>query len=305
MNAVVVTERNDSPVATITPMQMLSAAMERGTDMAQLEKLMELQERWDTNNARRAFNAAFAAFKAEAVTIIRGTTIKDGPLKGKTHATLHDVIVATTPKLSVHGLALSWRLSRDEKDWMEVTCTLRHVDGHSETVSMGAAPDTGPGRNAIQARGSSTTYLERYTATAILGLATSDQDDDGGASGDAETITDKQAADLDCLLAETGADKAQFMQWAKVSSLDQINAKNYDFVCREVRERAKTRAAGTDAAHRMRKVMDADMDEYDMADAARALPVTSEQLDAAWHVLASAERTAWKKLLELKRPTAK
>jgi hypothetical protein len=244
MNAVVKHEQTDGhPVATITPMEMLSAAMARGTDMAQLEKLLELQERWEGNNARRAFNAAFSAFKAEAVTIIRGTTIKDGPLKGKTHATLHDVIVATTPKLSVHGLALSWRLSRDEKDWMEVTCTLRHVDGHSETVSMGAAPDTGPGRNAIQARGSAKSYLERYTATAILGLAAADADDDGRKAGATEaTITEKQAADLDCLLTETGSNKVQFMKWAKIDTLDQILAKNYDNVCREVRERAKARA---------------------------------------------------------------
>lgn len=243
MNAVVRSEHEAGPIApAVTPMDMLSAAMARGTDMAQLEKLLELQERWEGNNAKRAFNSAFAAFKAEAVTIIKGTTIKDGPLKGKKHATLHDVIVATTPKLSAHGLAISWRLTRDEKDWMEVTCTLRHSAGHSESVYMGAAPDTGPGRNAIQARGSSKSYLERYTATAILGLAAADQDDDG-AGGDKEPrITEKQAADLDCLLTETGADKAQFMKWAKIKSLDQIPAKNYDHICREVRERAKTRA---------------------------------------------------------------
>lgn len=69
--------------------------------------------------------------------------------------------------------------------------------------------------------------------------------------------------------------------------------------------KADTATVGADAAHRMRTVMAADMDEYDMADAARALALTNEQLDAAWTVLASQERTAWKKLLELKRPTTK
>lgn len=44
---------------------------------------------------------------------------------------------------------------------------------------MGGAPDTGPGRNAIQARGSAKSYLERYTLTAILGLSAQDSDDDG------------------------------------------------------------------------------------------------------------------------------
>ncbi len=45
--------------------------------------------------------------------------------------------------------------------------------------------DTGPGRNAIQARGSAKSYLERYTATAILGLAAQDADKDGAAHGSA------------------------------------------------------------------------------------------------------------------------
>jgi hypothetical protein len=44
---------------------------------------------------------------------------------------------------------------------------------------MGAAPDTGPGRNAIQARGSAKSYLERYTLLAATGTAASDMDNDG------------------------------------------------------------------------------------------------------------------------------
>lgn len=235
MSEVAVLIPQERQAVTVTPMQMLAAAMEKGVDASHLEKLLDLQQRWEQNEARRAFNAAFAAFKAEAVTIIKGTTIQDGPLKGKKHANLHDVVVATTPKLSAHGLAISWKLTKDDKDWMEVTCTLRHIAGHSESVSMGAAPDTGPGRNAIQARGSAKSYLERYTATAILGLAAADQDNDGG--GSAETITEKQVADLEALLQETGSNKAQFLKFCKVASLDQILAKNFDTTCREIRAR--------------------------------------------------------------------
>jgi hypothetical protein len=150
---------------------------------------MALQERWEANEARKAHAAAFSAFKADAVTIIKGTTIKDGPLKGKKHADLFDVVSAVTPGLSKHGLSVSWKLTKDEKDWLEVTCYLKHVGGHVEFVSMGGAPDSGPGRNAIQARGSTKTYLERYTSLAILGMAASDADDDG--DGGAEDPSSK------------------------------------------------------------------------------------------------------------------
>lgn len=173
-----------APVAT--PAQLLQIAVERGADLAYVEKLMELQERFEANAARNAHNEAVAGFKSEAVTIIKGKLITEGPLKGKRHADLFDVVSAVTPALSKHGLSISWKITKDDKDWIEVTCFLRHSSGHVESVSMGGAPDTGPGRNAIQARCSVKTYLERYTATAILGLAATDSDDDGaGGNGDA------------------------------------------------------------------------------------------------------------------------
>lgn len=216
----------------ITPIQMLKLLVDQGADPDKLQKMMEMKERWEANEARKAFSAAFAAFKNEAVIVVKGTEVKDGPLKGKFHANLFDVVSAVTPYLSKHGLSISWKLTKDEKDWMEVTCTLRHIGGHSESSSMGGAPDTGPGRNAIQARGSSKTYLERYTATAILGLAAQDADKDG-AGEPVETITEKQAADLDCLLSEVKADRPAFLLWLStklkmtISGLDKIPAKAY------------------------------------------------------------------------------
>ena len=45
---------------------------------------------------------------------------------------------------------------------------------------MGGPPDTGGAKNAIQARASTKSYLERYTLKAITGLSEQDDDDDGG-----------------------------------------------------------------------------------------------------------------------------
>lgn len=169
----------DQPQQAPTPMALLTIAMNQGADLDRLERLMVMQERWEANEARRAFNAAFAAFKAEAVTIVKAVTYTDGPLKGRKYADLFAVVDAATPALAKHGLSASWRLTRDEKDWLEVACTLRHAMGHSETVTMGGAPDTGGAKSAIQARASSVAYLERYTFLAITGLAAKDQDRDG------------------------------------------------------------------------------------------------------------------------------
>jgi hypothetical protein len=114
-------------------------------------------------------------------------------LKGKSYAELFSVVNAVTPALSRHGLSAAWRLTKDEKDWLEVTCTLTHTLGHSEAVSMGAGPDSGGAKNGIQARASTVTYLERYTLMAATGLAAQGQDDDGAGRKQVEPDPDGKA----------------------------------------------------------------------------------------------------------------
>lgn len=166
-------------IAAQSPMGMMLAAMSQGASLEQVEKMMDLQDRWERKESEKAYNAAFAAFKAEAVRIIKGRKVTDGPLRGKEYAELHDVVDAVTPALSRHGLSTAWKLTRDEKDWLEVTCTLKHVGGHSESVSMGGPPDAGGAKNALQARASTKSYLERYTLKAICGVAEGGDDSDG------------------------------------------------------------------------------------------------------------------------------
>lgn len=163
-----------------TPNAMLMLAVQRGDDMERIKQLMDLQDRWEASEALKAYNRAFASFKAEAVTLVRNKKVTAGPLQGKSYAELHAVVNSVTEALSRYGLSASWKLTKDERDWLEVTCTLKHSGGHSESVSMGGPPDTGGAKNKIQERASTVSYLERYTLKAITGLAEQDDDDDGG-----------------------------------------------------------------------------------------------------------------------------
>jgi ERF superfamily len=181
MNAV--TTQESTALVSATPSQLLAMAVAQGADLDRLERLMALQERWEATEARKAYDIAFTAFKAEAVKIIKNRGVTDGPLKGKRYAELYAVVNAITPALSKHGLSASWKLTKDDKDWLEVTCTLKHVGGHFEIVSMGGPPDTGGAKNAIMARASTVSYLERYTLKAITGLSEQNDDDDGQGAG--------------------------------------------------------------------------------------------------------------------------
>lgn len=184
---------NPAPVGS--PMALAISALQSGMTAEQIGQMMDLQDRYNAAQAKKAFDEAFAAFKAESVSITKGKETTAGPLAGRKYAVLDDIVRAVTPALSKHGLSSSWKLTIDDKDWMEVTCFLRHVGGHQESVSMGGPPDDGAGRNKIQARASTKTYLERYTLKAITGLSERDDDDDGagGAASD-DVMLDWQAA---------------------------------------------------------------------------------------------------------------
>jgi hypothetical protein len=176
-----VREQQNVVVADSTALMRIidKASMDPNFDVAKLEQLLAVRDRWEAGEARKAFNTAFTAFKAEAVEIIKNKKVTDGPLKGKSYAELFSVVNAVTPALSKQGLSASWKLTKDEPAWIEVTCTIRHVLGHSETVSMGAPPDAGGAKNVVQARASTITYLERYTLKAACGLAEQGDDTDG------------------------------------------------------------------------------------------------------------------------------
>jgi hypothetical protein len=92
---------------------------------------------------------------------------------------------------------------------------------------MTAGADASGSKNDIQAISSTVTYLQRYTLLAATGLTSAemDQDDDDGAGP--ERITEKQAADLNALISEVGADKARFLTFIKADSIANIRASSY------------------------------------------------------------------------------
>ncbi len=166
-------------VSTPTPMDLLVIATNQGADVDKIAKLMDLQLRWEANEARKAFVVAMNAFKADPPEIIKNKLVQFKDVRYK-HATLDQVCDAVTAALSKHGISHRWSI--DEVDqWIKVTCILTHEQGHSETTALGGPPDQTGSKNALQARASTVTYLERYTHLAATGLAATD-DGQGGAT---------------------------------------------------------------------------------------------------------------------------
>lgn len=215
----------------MTPMIMLSQAVERGASMEMLEKLMGLQERWEANQARKAFDAALAAAKAEIPVITKnrrvGFETKGGGETNYQHEDLGEIARTIDPILAKHGLSYRFRTVSEVNQPVSVTCVVAHRDGHSETNTLTAGRDDSGKKNLIQQIGSTITYLQRYTLKAALGLAAS-ADDDGRKSEPVDLITEEQIMELRDLLEATGSDIPRFKAYMKVEDLADIRADRFD-----------------------------------------------------------------------------
>jgi hypothetical protein len=202
-------------------MAMIQLAVEQGADLDKLSKLMDLQERWEKNEARKAFITAKAAFYREAPEITKNKHVVHNDFW---HATLDHIVEQVAPVLAKHGLTHSWSTSQDEKG-IAVACILTHELGHSEQVSLRAAADMSGSKNAVQGVGSTITYLERYTFLAVTGLAAKNEDKDGRSNAD--FVTTDQADELQLLAESAGADKARFFKFIGAESFSTIPAAKF------------------------------------------------------------------------------
>jgi hypothetical protein len=205
------------------PSQMIELAVSKGADLEKLEKLLTLQERWEANEAKKAFNKAMAEFKANPPKIEKDKTVKFNTTKWN-YAPLYNIVEAITPELSKYGLSVSWRTKQNGK--VVVACRISHELGHYEEIELSAESDTSGSKNPIQAIGSTISYLQRYTLLSILGLACEDMDDDGQAAA-TEYINDKQKGQLIDIMAEANLKVAYFCSKFGIETLDKLPASRF------------------------------------------------------------------------------
>lgn len=238
---------SDLAIKENSPAQLLTVAIEKGASIEMLEKLMALQERHETNNARKAYHAAMTAFKAAPPTILKSKVVNfDTKTGGRTsykHADLAEAAAVIGESLSRHGLSAAWRTEQGpDGKGVTVICEVTHILGHTERTSLTAAPDTSGTKNSIQAIASTVTYLERYTLLALTGLAARDMDSDG--AGTVDTITESQAADLVALIDETKADTAKFCTFFKVASIEALPASKFKQAVTQLEAKRKAYKGG-------------------------------------------------------------
>lgn len=185
-----------------------------------VERFIALKRQVDADAARREFDAAIAEAKAEISPVLKN---REGH-NGKRYADFAAIAKAVDPIITKHGL--SYRFRTQQTDRITVTCVLSHKAGHFEETSLSGPADASGSKNAIQAIGSTLTYLQRYSLVQALGLAAA-EDDDGKAGGIGSTITDEQRDRLLALIEETGSDVQKFCAVYGIEAIADLPAATY------------------------------------------------------------------------------
>jgi hypothetical protein len=188
---------------------------------------MSLQERWEKNQARKEFDAAIAEAKKKIKPVL-----KNRAGHNTRYADFAAVAAAVDPALSEVGLSYRFRTSQDER--IHVTCILSHRAGHSEENTIAGPADTSGSKNAIQAIGSTLTYLQRYSLMQAVGLAAT-IDDDARTADTGELLAAEQVEEMRSEIIERGVDLAKFLRWVKVEKIEDIAAVYFDSCMAEIK----------------------------------------------------------------------
>lgn len=204
---VITQEQETKLVAPVASAQgLIEMAITQGADIDKLERLMQLQERYDAKNAKSAFLAALSMFQANCPVIVAK---KSG--HNYKYAPLGDIVAQIKEILFTCGLSYRFEQSQ-EGDLITVNCITSHIDGHSEALAMTGKADTQGSKSSIQAIGSTVTYLRRYSLLGALGIVTADEDSDGRveSSKKIDHCNPGQVIEINELLDKTGMDANTF-----------------------------------------------------------------------------------------------
>jgi len=186
-------------VTQLSPTQytfhLIDKAVDQGASVETIRALMEVRDQLRREAAEEAFLTAKSSFLSSLPTVIKSKVADVRSNRGAsysyTYAGIDDIAAVIKPYLEKFGFSYDWKESIKilppipsgqpgvpdiPQASIQVKCILWHKLGHSDSCVMEWTVDNSGGKNAIQMRGSTSTYLRRYALTGVLGIASADQD---------------------------------------------------------------------------------------------------------------------------------
>ena len=248
----VVSER----VAIMTPAEMLSSAVQQGRDIQYVEKLMDLQDRWESSEqdkekerARREYSVAMAGAQAEMPVIQKNQ--KNQHTQSR-YADISAVYAKVVPIYTAHGFSVEFWPGEDAPPgYVRVMYEINHSGGYSKVRHYDAPCDTAGAqgkvnKTGVQGDGSTFTYARRYLTLLTFNVATS-EDADGNSpvkvQNEPEKISIEQSAAIISAAKKVGIDEATVCYKCRIAHLRDLESARYTAVMNDLARLLKAQEA--------------------------------------------------------------
>ncbi len=214
---------------TTNPLAMLHLALERGTDPNKLEKLMDLAERYKADRAAEEFNCAMNSAQQFMPVVVRDAA---NPHTNSRYARLENVQSVIRPVYTREGFSLTFGEEESKLEGCRrIICDVAHRGGcvrryHLDCPLDGAGIKGGQNKTGIQGLGSTISYARRYLTLMIFNVTIANEDLDGNAQAELESITRADVVEIESLIDEKKVDVRRFLEWAEVTKISDIKARD-------------------------------------------------------------------------------
>src|SRR3990167_4691026 len=205
-----------------SPAEMIRMAVAGNADLDKLEKLLALQERWEANEAKKAYNDSMSRVHANISSVIK---TKKNPITNSRYASLDDIIIQTKEVYTNEGFSVSFYEGDGAPEGTVRICAdITHRLGHTMTRHYDVPLDgVGLKGNAnmtkIHGKSSATSYGRRYLMCMIFNIPTNDDND--GNTRDVPIDENKVKIIRDGS-KEVGIDEVQFLTYLGVEKIEDI-----------------------------------------------------------------------------------
>ena len=186
-----------------------------------------MQREVAADDARAQFNRALHAAQSEMPRVKKNGIIDLGGKGQIKFATFEDVDAIVRPIAHKHGFSYTFSVNEraSQGGGGIVIGQFRHIAGHAEALEMPLPLDSGPGRNNLQAMGSTFNYGKRYLVESFFNIVREGADDDGVRGGTVYIDADT-AAVITAELQKRKIPFGAFCDVLGVRSVDEIEVKN-------------------------------------------------------------------------------
>lgn len=152
------------------------AASDKDVDIEKFERLIELQNKERSRQAREAYYADMAMLQSEMPTVAENGQIKvNGQVRSR-YAKHEDIVSVCRPLMQKYGFSFSAKTDFTGGQLI-IEGIVAHKLGHTEETKMVLPFDNSGSKNAVQAVGSSVSYGRRYVFSMLFNVTTGEDDD--------------------------------------------------------------------------------------------------------------------------------